>query len=180
MQTQTIDAPRCASTHPHVASRISLPSVIYSLLLLFPGIAAFLFLYEEHDKSTTFSMALLAFGSIFIVYGLYRLLWKSKVLVYLPTGSVAEEQCLFFDLKYMSKLVDLLNKDSLSADTSVRCEDAGNVRMSVVLSADNRFAAVQLFQFVPYNYAPITPIRYYTEKEAAAVSAFLEGCKKKN
>ena len=45
--------------------------------------------------------------------------------------------------------------------------------MDVILCADNKFAAVQLFQFVPYTYQPVTAVHYFTNDAAAAVAAFL-------
>ena len=45
--------------------------------------------------------------------------------------------------------------------------------MDVILSADNKFAAVQLFQFVPYTYQPVTAVHYFTNDAAAAVATFL-------
>jgi len=49
--------------------------------------------------------------------------------------------------------------------------------MDVMLSADKKFAAVQLFQFVPYTYQPITPVQYFTNEEASAVVVFLSKSK---
>jgi hypothetical protein len=45
--------------------------------------------------------------------------------------------------------------------------------MDVILSEDKKFAAVQLFQFVPYTYQPITSVHYFTNEDASAVVAFL-------
>lgn len=42
-----------------------------------------------------------------------------------------------------------------------------------MLSEDRKFAAVQLFQFVPYTYNPVTSVRYFTNGEAASIAAFL-------
>ena len=47
----------------------------------------------------------------------------------------------------------------------------------LMISQDNKFAAVQLYQFVPYTYTPVTSVRYYTGSDAVAVSTFLEKCK---
>ena len=44
---------------------------------------------------------------------------------------------------------------------------SGNVRLDYILSKDHKFAAVQLFQFVPYVYEPVTQIYYYTNEVAA-------------
>ena len=50
-------------------------------------------------------------------------------------------------------------------------------RVGLMISQDNKFAAVQLYQFVPYTYTPVTSVRYYTGSDAVAVSTFLEKCK---
>ena len=108
-----------------------------------------------------------------ILLGIFRLFWKSKEVVYVPTGSIAKERSIFFDLKHMDKLTDLVNSGSFSADSKIKSEASGNIRMDVILSADNKFAAVQLFQFVPYTYQPVTAVHYFTNDAAAAVAAFL-------
>ena len=59
----------------------------------------------------------------------------------------------------------------------LKSESSGNIRMDVILSEDKKFAAVQLFQFVPYTYNPITSVQYFTNGEASAVAAFLSKCK---
>jgi hypothetical protein len=45
--------------------------------------------------------------------------------------------------------------------------------MDVLVSADHQFSVVQLFQFVPYNYTPITGLYHYKEQEASAFGTFL-------
>lgn len=47
------------------------------------------------DKSSTLSMGLMVLGTALILLGVFRLFWKSKEIVYLPTGSVAKERSLF-------------------------------------------------------------------------------------
>ena len=53
----------------------------------------------------------------------------------------------------------------------------GTLSDAYILSEDKKFAAVQLFQFVPYNYQPITSVQYYTNESASAVVAFLSKSK---
>ena len=109
--------------------------------------------------------------------GIFRLFWNSKEVVYLPTGRVAKEHSVFFDLKHMDSLVNIVNSGSFSADSEIKSESNGNIRMDIILSEDKKFAAVQLFQFVPYNYQPITSVQYYTNESASAVVAFLSKSK---
>ena len=134
--TQTIDATIFASSHPDIAKRTSISGVLFSSFMLLVGILAFASTFELEDRSSTVSMALMVFGTGLFLVGIFRLFWKSKEVVYLPTGSIAKERSVFFDLK-------------------------------------QKFAAVQLFQFVPYTYQPITSVHYFTNEDASAVVAFL-------
>ena len=175
--TQTIDATIFASTHPDIAKRISVSGVLISSVMLLIGILAFASTFELDDKSSTTSMALMVLGTGLFLIGIFRLFWKSKEVVYLPTKSVAKEHSVFFDLKHMDALKNLVNSGSFSADSKIKSEASGNIRMDVILSADKKFAAVQLFQFVPYTYQPITSVQYFTNEKASAIVAFLSKSK---
>lgn len=175
--TQTIDATIFASTHPDIAKRTSVSGVLISSVMLLIGILAFASIFELDDKSSTTSMALMVLGTGLFLMGIFRLFWKSKEVIYLPTKSVAKEHSVFFDLKHVDTLKNFVNSGSFSTDLKIKSEASGNIRMDVILSADKKFAAVQLFQFVPYTYQPITPVQYFTNEEASAVVAFLSKSK---
>lgn len=175
--TQTIDATIFASTHPDIAKRTSVSGVLISSVMLLIGILAFVSIFELDDKSSTASMALMVLGAGLFLMGIFRLFWKSKEVIYLPTKSVAKEHSVFFDLKHVDTLMNFVNSGSFSTDLKIKSEASGNIRMDVMLSADKKFAAVQLFQFVPYTYQPITPVQYFTNEEASAVVAFLSKSK---
>lgn len=173
MATQTFDATIFASAHPDIAKRTSISGILFSSVMLLVGVLSFVSTFELEDKSSTISMALMVLGTGLFLLGIFRLFWKSKEVVYLPTGSITKERSVFFDLKNMDNLTTLVNSGSFSANTELRSETTGNIRMDVILSEDNQFAAVQLFQFVPYTYQPITSVRYFTNEKASAVAAFL-------
>lgn len=177
MATQTIDATLFASSHPDIAKRTSVSGIIISLAMLAIGIFAFVSVFGMNDKSSGASMALMVAGTALILFGIFRMFWKSKEMVYLPTGSVTRERSLFFDSKHMDKLAEMLEKGQLDAQDSIKSAPSGNVRLDVMMSQDHKFAAVQLFQFIPYTYTPVTTVRYFTGGEAAAFSAFLAKCK---
>lgn len=177
MATQAIDATIFASTHPDIVKRTSISGLIFSAVMLLLGILVFVSTFEVTNRSSTLSMLLMVLGTAFFLLGIFRLFWKSKEVVYLPTGSVTKERSIFFDLKHMGKLKEMIEKGHLTLEDGVKSEGSGNVRMDVILSQDNKFAAVQLFQFVPYTYTPVTSVHYYTGNDAATVSAFLSKCK---
>ncbi|MBQ8672456.1 MAG: hypothetical protein IJ511_00135 [Bacteroides sp.] len=177
MTTQTIDSAWLTAMHPDIVRRFSMSSFLLSLMMLLAGAFMFLSLFEVHDKSSSISMAVMILGTALVLLAVYRMFWKSYETVYRPTGSVTKECNLYFDLKHLPRLTDMLTAEDLDVDTTMRSDASGNVRLNVLISQDNRFAAVQLFQFVPYTYVAVTPVKYYTGNEAAALSAFLLRCK---
>ena len=129
-----------------------------------------------HSLWETYSAFANTLGGV-ILLGVFRLFWKSKEMVYLPTGSVTKERSMFFDLKHIGELTEMIERGNPDCEAGIKSESSGNVRMDIMISQDNKFAALQLFQFVPYTYTPVTSVRYFTGSEAAAVSAFLSKCK---
>lgn len=177
MATQTLDATIFASTHPDIAKRTSIAKFLVSCVMLLIGVLLFVSTFQLEDNSSTISMALMVFGTALFLYGIFRLFWKSKDVVYVPTGSIANERSIFFDLKHLDYLASLVNSASFPVDSKVKSEVSGNLRMDVILSTDNKFAAVQLFQFVPYTYQPVTSVHYFTNENAASVAEFLAKAK---
>ena len=144
-----------------------------SLALCYWQEIAFVSTFEMEDRSSTISMGLMVLGTALFLIGVFRLFWKSKEIVYLPTGSVAKEQSIFFDLKHLDELTDMVKSGDFSMQSTAKGGTSGNLRLDVMLSEDRKFAAVQLFQFVPYTYNPVTSVRYFTNGEAASIAAFL-------
>lgn len=177
MTTQTIDATIFASSHPDIAKRTSISGLIISCVMLVAGILAFVSTFEMQDRSSTLSMGLMVVGTAFFLVGIFRLFWKSKEIVYLPTGCVAHEQSMFFDLKHLEGLISMVKSGNFSLSEDIKGGTSGNLRLDVILSEDRKFAAVQLFQFVPYTYNPVTSVRYFTNGEATSIAAFLSKCK---
>lgn len=176
MATQLIDATIVASSHPDITKRTSVSGLIVSCLMLLIGVLAFAFTFELEDRTSTLSMGLMVLGTALFLVGVFRLFWKTKEVVYLPTGSIAHEQTLFFDLKHLAKLSAMINNGSFATDVVLKSESSGNIRLDVMISEDTKFAAVQLFQFVPYTYDPVTPVHYFTNGEATALAAYLKKC----
>ena len=157
MTTQAIDATIFASSHPDIAKRTSVSGLIFSCIMLLAGVIAFVSTFEMEDRSSTISMGLMVLGTALFLIG----------------GSVAKEQSIFFDLKHLDELTDMVKSGDFSMQSTAKGGTSGNLRLDVMLSEDRKFAAVQLFQFVPYTYNPVTSVRYFTNGEAASIAAFL-------
>lgn len=173
MTTQSIDVNVFSFAHPNITKRTNVSGLISAFLLIAIGVAALITMGQMSDKASSFTYALMTVGVAFIGFGVYRLFSNSKESIYMPTGSVTKEKSLFFDLKHLDDLKQNIFSGEFPADSAIKSEQTGNVRMDVVISRDNQFAAVQLFQFVPYAYQPITSIRYYSADEIESLASFL-------
>lgn len=172
--TISADATLFSTAHPDIVKRTSLSSVILSAILCIVGAGAFATSLKMGDSSSTISMLLMAGGTILFLLAVYRLFWRSKEWVYIPTGSVAKEGSCFFDVCDLEALNDALDKKTFTSHKDVRVKTNGNVRMDYMISRDKKFAAVQLFRFVPYTYEPASSVIYYTGNDASAFVHCLE------
>lgn len=173
MTKQTIDATLFASSHPDIAKRTCISKLIFSLLMMLVGVFIFFSIFGMNDKTSTLSMALMVLGTALILMGVFCLFWKSKSIVYLPTGSAASERSLFFDLEHLNELTEIIKTGKPDENSKIKSKTSGNVRVDIMISRDNKFVAMQLFQYVPYAYTPITSVRYFTGEDATVMAAFL-------
>ena len=146
--------------------------------MMLVGILIFASIFEMSDKSSTFSMADGAGYGIRSVGGVPSV-WKSKEIVYLPTGSVTKERSLF-RFEIFGQTYEMIENEQLNGETEIKSSGSGNVRLDVMISQDNKFAAVQLYQFVPLHAYPVTSVCYYTGSDAVAVSTSCPNVKRCN
>jgi len=149
MTTQAIDATIFASSHPDIAKRTSVSGLIFSCIMLLAGVIAFVSTFEMEDRSSTISMGLMVLGTALFLIGVFRLFWKSKEIVYLPTGSVAKEQSIFFDLKHLDELTDMVKSGDFSMQSTAKGGTSGNLRLDVMLKTKS---------LPPYNCSNLYPI----------------------
>lgn len=165
------------STPSDFVERTNLFQLLSSSSIFIFGVILFAVVSQLSDKETVFAMGLLVIGSILILWSLFRFFSKSKNLVYIPTGSATCEASLFFNLKDFSTLSQWLENGEFASDVPVSSERNGNLRLDVLFTKDRQFAALQLFQFVPYTYAPVTTVAYFKGDDAVSVCNFLASCR---
>lgn len=165
------------TSHPNIVKRVSVSSLILSLVLLTVGTGMFFSAFRLNDNASALSMFLMVLGTAALLTGVFRLFWKSKEQVYEPTGSITKELSMYFDLKDLDRLSDMFNEGSFPLDKSIKSVGNGKVRLDVLRSQDAKFAVAQLFQYEPYIYNPATKIYYFNGDEALAFVTYLQKCK---
>ena len=66
---------------------------------------------------------------------------------------------------------------NFSNNINIEKGTGGNLRLDVLMSADKKFAAVRLLQFIPYSYIPVMDMQYLRNDKIAALENFLEHSK---
>lgn len=172
-QTLGMEATLLSAVHPHVSKHTSVYSILLSSVIALAGVASIVLAVQSDGLSATLSMALLTVGTILVLVALYRLFWKSTEVVYIPTGSIIKEGTCYVDSADLRELADMMAAKGFKCPRKVAFKSSGNGRMDYLVSKDGQFAAVQLFQFVPYNYEPATAVHYYVGDDAASFMRYL-------
>lgn len=138
----------------------------FSLLFLILGIAMIVGSGYVEDNTSTLYMSLLALGVIAVIGGGFRLLFGCKRYVFLPTKSPVDIESFFFEPTQLQTLSNAFESGEIQIIKSLKRKENTGVRVDVISSADNQFAATQVFQYIPHNYEPVTPIYCMYEGKA--------------
>lgn len=154
--------------HPDIVKRTNVFSIIIAVICCVLGAAAFTASLKMDDTSSNLTMFCLLIGTVLVLHAVFRLFWKSKEWVYMPTGSTIKAGCCYFDVCDLQVLNDILKNKNFEMNHGISIKTNGNIRLDYMLSKDGKFVAVQLCRFVPYTYEPVYPVSYYVKEEAAA------------
>jgi len=174
MAPQSISAAVFAAAHPHIAKRTNFSRLIFSIIVFLVGFTLLVYGFRMEESVSLTKIGLGVIGFSMIAYSLYRFWNRFDETIYVPTGSITKERSFYFDLKHLDDLHGCVDTGDFSRLSGVRADVNGNIRMDLMVSRDRKFVAVQLFQFVPYVYQPITTVYYYTNGEADSIIRYLD------
>ncbi len=105
-------------------------------------------------------------------------LFGGSSMAYQPTGSEIKKQRVCFNMEDITPLANMLAECQFPESPNFKANPAADsARMEVLYSKDNQFAAVQLFQYIPFEYQIFSPIHIYTNQEAVAFLNFMNAIK---
>jgi len=169
-----------ASSHPDIGKKMSYRLVILASFYMEVGMVSLIVSYLLNVAYNTVSMLCLVVGIILVLFGLYKVFCHSRREIYLPTGSVVEKKILFFDSKQSALLQEYVHNGKFPLEATIECVPNGCVKMEVLKTSDGRFAGVQLFEFEPYVYSPVTTVHYYKDEKADSLCKFVQSIKSKS
>ncbi len=166
--------------HPEIAKKLHLKTIVWTSFYLEGGAVALLASHLLKNSHQTLSIAALSAGIVMLAWGVYKIACCSKREIYLPSGSEIKKKTLFFDSKQTSLLQEYIHSGNFTPSTLVHTVSNGCIKMEIIRSVDRKFAGVQLLEFEPYYYKPVTPIYYYKGEQAESLYRFVEMVALKN
>lgn len=143
---------------------VNVQALLTALVFVAVGVSAF-FLIGRDRFSTSVEMLILLAGVALVVWGIVHAARKYNKVVYLPSGSSVVLAQFSMDAMSKKRVVESLEKGVLDAD-SVVLRHGGSLRLDILRSTDGSLNAVQVFEFVPYTYSPVTEVFYLDTKNA--------------
>lgn len=173
MNEKLIEKHLFESTHQDVIKRINTSGMFLSILLILTGIVILVSSSQIGRVSAAITLTLMILGCGLLLLGIYWIVFKSKTLVFGPTGSKILKNSASFDIHELIKLERIIKSGSFSAEL-IPTSEKGSVRLDYMMSEDGQFVAVQLFQFSTYKYTADIPITYFRGDKAEEAFAFLK------
>lgn len=151
-------------------------SPLAGLITLVCGIAVLL-LSSKATLGDTAKMSLLTIGILAILTGFFMAILvtagKSK-LTYKPTNAPMKHYKRYINADDRQTLRECINSGDLAALGKVRIENSTCSLLHVYLSSDGQYALMQLTEYIPHSFEPITPVAAFDAEQARLVQEFLK------
>ncbi len=178
MESQNIQKDIHTATQGSIVKKNNGMMMIISSFILCAGVASIYACYQQPDTKSSLSMFLLMVGILLTIAGISLFFMKYRQWVYVSTGSRVKVDHRLFDKSQSERLKTLLSKGEFAGGQPVSFVNNSTARLDFVMSEDNQYAAVQLFDFVAFVYEPITPVYSYTGQQASGIIEYIQRCEK--
>jgi hypothetical protein len=105
--------------------------------------------------------------------------WKTKCYILKETGKTVKKETIYFNKDQLQGLIKQLSEQVFSEAKPMEIAvSRGNCYMDIVFTEDNRFVAVQLFEYVPFAFQPVKELYLIKEQPASNFLSYIKICKK--
>lgn len=180
MDTQKIEAvDMFSATSKDVIKSRNMKTMLFSLTLLAAGIAMVI-ISRSMDTTSSMYMFMVTVGILLIVGGFAKLLFGGRKYIFNTTGSMVRDFSIYFDSRELQTLSYLIETGRFTdLDRLKRTENTG-VRLDILMSDDSRFTAIQIYEYIPHQYQPVSPVFRYYDNAAADFASFMKRMKALN
>lgn len=156
--------------HPNLGIRLDAGNAVLSMIFLVGGIALIAHSLNLQTNVGNYPASMIGGGVCAIVFAVVWYFVKGRALYFLPTESKVQFKSLHFDAVDLPVLMQLAENGRISDSKHLSAKEIGNVRLDIMKSADDCFAAIQVSQYTELMYVPQSEVRILNISEVEAMS----------
>lgn len=139
------------------------------------AIVAFVIAAWVNDPQSSLKLFCYVAGSIAACYGIIKLCVGNKKTVCVATGKTLKKHDIIFKSSEISRLQKYMEEGEFEAIAKLeRAEgNQAGARLRILLTDDYSFAVAQIFEFIPFNYEPVSAEVSYTGNQAEALAKII-------
>ena len=81
---------------------------------------------------------------------------------------------MYFDVHESDNLQDCMEMKRFEDLKKMKREKDTGVKVEAMIADDQKFAAVQISEYIPYSYEAVTPVMCYYGEEARLLASYLQ------
>ena len=118
------------------------------------------------DPNSSMPTFLFTASALLFLSGVIKLLVDRSCYMFKPTKSKLKTMTMYFDVHESDNLQDCMEMK--------RFEDLKKMKREAMIADDQKFAAVQISEYIPYSYEAVTPVMCYYGEEARLLASYLK------
>lgn len=151
-------------------NKISIPAIV----MLVAAVGSVLYASGMEDPNSVWSTFLFTLAVILVIASVIKFLAGRNSYFFRPTGSKVQKITLYYDAHQSSLLQNCMEAKRFDDLKSLKKQVNTGVRVDAMVAGDQKFAAVQISEYVPYNYEAVTPVICYYGDDAGKLASILK------
>lgn len=129
---------------------------------------------QSEDPNASWPSFLFTISALLFLGGIVKLFVSRSCWIFKPTKSKLKEMTLYFDVHECDALQACIEMKRFEDLKHMKRQKDSGVRVEAMVSGDQKFAAVQIYEYIPYSYEAVTPVVCYYGDEAKSFVSFFK------
>jgi hypothetical protein len=126
------------------------------------------------DPNSSMPTFLFTASALLFLSGVIKLLVDRSCYMFKPTKSKLKTMTMYFDVHESDNLQDCMEMKRFEDLKKMKREKDTGVKVEAMIADDQKFAAVQISEYIPYSYEAVTPVMCYYGEEARLLASYLK------
>ena len=126
------------------------------------------------DPNSALPTFLFTAAAFLLLVGIVKFFVGRKGYLFKPTKSRLKTITTYFDIHESDALQNCFEMKRFDDLNRLKREKDTGVKLEAMVAEDGKFAAVQVFEYIPYTYEAVTPVQCYYGEDARLLVAYLK------